>query len=155
MLSKIAQDAKKIIQFDLIGLGQLIEELLGWIRSTFVAGKRNPERISGICQPAFGAQSPSPNIKLKVNRAQDYFCKFFARKCALFNSVLAQIETCQQVTPQVSECKRDIPFDLTYTPAFSDTVCMLNSENYGIAVMAMCMCMECGPVRLVSERQMR
>jgi hypothetical protein len=32
---------------------------------------------------------------------------------------------------------------------------MLNSTKYGIAVMAMCMCMERGPVRVEIERQLR
>jgi hypothetical protein len=84
MLSKIAQDAKKIIQFDLIGLGQLIEELLGGIRSTFVACKRNPEYSSGICEPAFGAQSSSPNIKLKVNRVQGHYLQILCTKVQSF-----------------------------------------------------------------------
>jgi len=32
---------------------------------------------------------------------------------------------------------------------------MQSLREYGIAVMAMCMCMECGPVRVALERQMR
>jgi hypothetical protein len=44
---------------------------------------------------------------------------------------------------------------LTFIVVSMDTAFMSNSGNYGSAVMAMCMCMECGPVRLVPERQMR
>jgi len=32
---------------------------------------------------------------------------------------------------------------------------MPNSREYGIEVMAMCMCMQGGPVRVAHERQMR
>jgi hypothetical protein len=59
MLSVITQDAEKTIKFGLIGLGQLIEELLGWVCASTVAGERNPEHLPAIYQPSFGAQLPT------------------------------------------------------------------------------------------------
>jgi hypothetical protein len=60
MLSMIAQDSKEVHQLGLIGIRQLIEELLGWIYAFTIAGERNTEQLSGIYQSSFGAQSPSP-----------------------------------------------------------------------------------------------